>query len=63
MLAHDAYSWVEEHGGLTRENGDHIRATFLGQGHSKTYEQMFEDYAGRAPRVEPLLEARGLLAQ
>lgn len=62
MLAHDAYSWVEANGGMTRANGAHIRATFLGQGHSKTYEQMFQDYAGRAPRVEPLLRARGLLA-
>ena len=61
MLAHDAYSWVEDNGGMTRANGDHIRATFLGQGHSKPYEELFEDYAGRAPRVEPLLQARGLL--
>ena len=62
MLAHDAYSWVEANGGMTRANGDHIRATFLGQGHSKPYEELFQDYAGRAPRVEPLLQARGLLA-
>lgn len=62
MLAHDAYSWVEENGGMTRANGDRIRATFLGQGHSKTYEEMYVDFTGRAPRVEPLLRARGLLA-
>ncbi|WP_165853501.1 M3 family metallopeptidase [Aurantiacibacter aquimixticola] len=61
MLHHDAYSYVEENGGMTREMGDHIVATFLGQGHSKTYEQMFRDFTGRDPRVEPLLEARGLI--
>ena len=61
MLHHDAYTWVEDHGGMTREVGDHIRATFLGQGHSKTYEQMFRDFTGRDPRAEPLLVARGLL--
>jgi len=62
MLAHDGFSWVEENGGMTRANGDHIRATFLGQGHSRTYAQMYRDFAGRDPRAEPLLEARGLLA-
>ncbi len=62
MLHHDAYSYVEENGGMTREMGDHIVAGFLGQGHSKTYEQMFRDFTGRDPRVEPLLRARGLLA-
>ena len=63
MLHHDAYSWVVENGGMTREMGDHIVATFLGQGHSKTYEQMFRDFTGRDPRVEPLLEARGLIPE
>ncbi len=62
MLHHDAYSYVEANGGMTREMGDHIVATFLGQGHSKTYEQMFRDFTGRDPRVQPLLRARGLLA-
>jgi peptidyl-dipeptidase Dcp len=36
MLAHDAWHWVETHGGPTRANGDHVRATFLGQGHTRT---------------------------
>jgi len=63
MLHHDAYSYVEANGGMNREMGDHIVATFLGQGHSKTYEQMFRDFTGRDPRVEPLLRARGLLAE
>ncbi|GAA0276401.1 peptidyl-dipeptidase Dcp [Alteraurantiacibacter aestuarii] len=61
-LHHDAYSWVRENGGMTREMGEHIRKTFLGLGHSKGYEQMYRDFTGRDPRVEPLLEARGLLA-
>ncbi|MGB3167169.1 MAG: M3 family metallopeptidase [Alteraurantiacibacter sp.] len=62
MLHHDAYTYVVENGGMTREMGDHIVSTFLGQGHSKSYEQMFRDFTGRDPRVEPLLEARGLIA-
>ncbi len=61
MLAHDAYSHVLENGGMTREMGDHIRATFLGQGHSDSYENMYRNVTGRDPQVEPLLRARGLM--
>jgi len=60
MLAHDAWAWIEEHGGPTRANGDHVRATFLGQGHSKDYAAMYRDYAGRDPGIEPMLRAKGL---
>ena len=61
MLDHDAYAFVEDNGGISRAMGDRIRATFLGQGHSKSYEQMFHDFAGRDPSVQPMLEARGLV--
>ena len=61
MLHHDAYAYVKDNGGMTRQMGDHIRETFLGQGHSKGYEQMYRDFTGRDPKVEPMLEARGLL--
>jgi peptidyl-dipeptidase Dcp len=60
MLAHDAYDWVEHNGGMTRANGDHIRATFLGQGHTKDYAAMYRDFAGRDPQIAPMMEARGL---
>ncbi len=60
-LHHDAYAWVKENGGMTRAVGDQIRAKFLGQGHSKDYEQMYRDFTGRDVQVEPMLEARGLL--
>ncbi|GGD54656.1 dipeptidyl carboxypeptidase II [Erythrobacter arachoides] len=62
MLAHDAYEYVVENGGMNRRMGDRIRRTFLGQGHSKSYDEMYRDFTGHAPRVEPLLEARGLVA-
>ena len=62
MLAHDAYDWVEHNGGMTRANGDRIRATFLGQGHTKDYAEMYRDYAGRDPQIRPMMEARGLVA-
>lgn len=61
MLAHDAWDWIESHGGPTRANGDHVRATFLGQGHTKDYPVMYRDYAGRDPQVGPMLRAKGLV--
>lgn len=61
MLDHDAYDYVANNGGMTRAMGDRIRATFLGQGHSKSYEQMYRDFTGRDPRVEPMLRKRGLM--
>ena len=60
MLAHDAWDWVVKNGGPTRANGDHVRATFLGQGHTKDYAAMYHDFAGRDPGVQPMIEARGL---
>jgi peptidyl-dipeptidase Dcp len=62
MLAHDGWDWVEKHGGMTRANGDHIRASFLGQGHSKDYAVMYRDFTGHDPHIEPMLEARGLVS-
>ena len=60
MLAHDAWDWVMTHGGPTRENGEHVRATFLGQGHTKDYAVMYRDFAGRDPGIGPMLKAKGL---
>lgn len=62
MLHHDAYDYVVHNGGMTRQMGERIRSTFLGQGHSRSYEQMYRDFTGRGPQVEPMLRARGLLA-
>lgn len=60
MLDHDAYAWFKENGGMTRKNGQHIRDTILSKGHSQDYSVMYRNFAGRDPRVEPMLKARGL---
>jgi peptidyl-dipeptidase Dcp len=60
VLDADAYEWFEAHGGMTRANGTHYRATVLSQGGSKESGQLYRDFAGRDARVEPLLERRGL---
>ncbi len=61
MLAHDAWDWVVKNGGPTRANGDHVRTTFLGLGHTKDYAVMYRDFAGRDPQIQPMLVARGLV--
>jgi peptidyl-dipeptidase Dcp len=60
MLDHDAYAWFTANGGMTRQNGQHIRDTILSRGHSQDYSVMYRNFAGRDPQVEPMLKARGL---
>ncbi|MBL8657973.1 MAG: M3 family metallopeptidase [Altererythrobacter sp.] len=60
MLDHDSRKWFTDNGGLTRKNGDHYRATVLSRGGTMDYFEMFKNFAGRAPDIQPLLEARGL---
>ena len=61
MLDRDSRKWFRENGGLTRANGDHFRETVLSRGGTMDYFQMFENFAGRQPDVQPMLEARGLV--
>ncbi len=63
VLDADSVGWIEENGGLKREIGDHFRATLLSQGGSKEAMQLFRDFVGRDPVIEPLLERRGLVGE
>ena len=60
MLSHDAYHWFEANGLLTRENGDKFRKEILSKGNTMAYAKMYETFAGRQPKPEPMLKARGL---
>ncbi|MXP41027.1 dipeptidyl carboxypeptidase II [Altererythrobacter soli] len=60
MLDRDSRQWFRDNGGLTRANGEHFRKTVLSRGGTQDYFEMFRAFAGRDPRVEPMLEARGL---
>jgi peptidyl-dipeptidase Dcp len=62
VLDADSVKWLEENGGLTRANGDHFRNTLLSRGGSKEAMQLFRDFTGRDPDIQPLLERRGLTA-
>ncbi|MGV8879385.1 MAG: peptidyl-dipeptidase Dcp [Sphingobacteriaceae bacterium] len=63
MLDHDAYSWFEEHGGLTPENGSRFREMILSKGNSEDLGKMFLDFRGHEPDIKPLLKARGLIQE
>jgi peptidyl-dipeptidase Dcp len=60
VLDADSVEWFEENGGLTRANGDHFRRTLLSRGGSGDPLDAFREFRGRGPRIEPLLERRGL---
>ena len=62
VLAADSTDWVLTHGGLTRENGDHIRSTLLSRGGSADALTLFRDLTGSGPDIGPLLKKRGLAA-
>ena len=60
MLQADAFAWFQQHGGLTRANGQRFRDLILSQGHTKDYGPMFRSFYGKDPDVGPLLEQKGL---
>ena len=63
VLDAESVKWFKENGGMTRENGDHFRTTLLSQGGSKEAMQLFRDFAGKEPDIQPLLERRGLILE
>lgn len=63
MLDHDAFAWFQQHGGLTRENGQRFRDMVLSRGNTIAYKKMYHDFTGRDPDIKPMLEARGLVGE
>ena len=61
VLDADTVEWFHENGGLTRDNGERFRRRLLGVGGSKDPLEAYRDFRGRAARIEPLLERRGLV--
>jgi peptidyl-dipeptidase Dcp len=60
MLDDDAYQWFEEHGGLTRANGDRFRQMVLSRGNTEDLAKMYAAWRGKEPSVEPMMKYRGL---
>jgi len=62
VLRDDAFYWFNEHGGMTRENGQRFRDMVLSRGGTEDMDAMYRAFRGRDPSVEALLETRGLKA-
>ncbi|WP_336211576.1 peptidyl-dipeptidase Dcp [Enterobacter sp. P82] len=62
MLADDGYQWFVEQGGLTRENGQKFREAILSRGNSTDLAELYRNWRGHDPKIEPMLENRGLSA-
>jgi peptidyl-dipeptidase Dcp len=60
MLDHDAFQWFEDHGGLTRANGDRLRKMVLSRGNTEDLEKMYDAWHGGPPSVTPMMKFRGL---
>ncbi len=60
MLDDDAYQWFEDHGGLTRANGDRFRRMVLSRGYTEDLPAMYRAWLGAEPNAAPMLKYRGL---
>ena len=60
VLDADSVEWFKENGGMLRENGDHFRKTLLSKGGSVDAMTLFKNFRGAEPKIEPLLERKGL---
>ena len=63
MLDHSAFQWFEDHGGLTRANGDRFRQAILSRGNTEELGKMYSDWLGGEPTIEPMLKFRGLVPE
>jgi peptidyl-dipeptidase Dcp len=61
VLDDDAYAWFMEHGGMTAANGQRFRDMVLSRGGTQEAASLYRAFAGRDPRIEPLMEQRGLV--
>lgn len=63
MLEEDAFSWFGENGGLTRANGQRFRDMVLSRGNTEDLGNMFRNFRGHDPKIEPMRKAMGLPAK
>jgi peptidyl-dipeptidase Dcp len=60
MLGQDAFNWFQTHGGLTRANGQRLRDMVLSRGNTLDLAQMYRNWAGHDPQIQPYLDYYGL---
>ncbi len=60
MLDDDAYQWFDDHGGLSRANGDRFRRMILSRGNTEDLEKLYETWRGKPPTIDAMMKYRGL---
>lgn len=60
VLSADAWSAFEENGVFDRETGQRFRQSILEPGGSRDAAELFRDFRGREPSIEPLLRHSGI---
>jgi peptidyl-dipeptidase Dcp len=60
MLDDNAFQWFEDHGGMTRANGDRFRRMVLSRGNTEDLDKMYAAWLGGEPSIQPMLKYRGL---
>ena len=60
MLADDGYQWFDDHGGLTRANGDRFRKMVLSRGNTEELGNLYETWRGKTPTIDAMMKYRGL---
>lgn len=61
MLDFDAYAWLEENGGMTRENGQILRDKILSRGNSQPLDELYKDFRGKEPSLDAFLHYKGFV--
>jgi len=60
MLADDGYQWFDDHGGLSRANGDRFRRMILSRGNTEDLAAMYLAWRGKAPSIDAMIKYREL---
>jgi peptidyl-dipeptidase Dcp len=60
MLDDDAYQWFDDHGGLSRANGDRFRRMILSRGNTQDLSAMYLAWRGKAPSIDAMMKYREL---
>jgi peptidyl-dipeptidase Dcp len=60
MLGQDAFNWFQTHGGLSRANGQRFRDMVLSRGNTQDLAEMYKNWAGHDPSIQPYLDYYGL---
>ena len=60
MLDDDAYQWFDDHGGMSRANGDRFRRMILSRGNTEDLAAMYLAWRGKAPSIDAMMKYREL---